>query len=79
MKDISLSETPIYWRQKRGEGETPIDWRQKRDASGYFRAFGRIDTNGDGGITADELAAYPPINGQPTPRQERLTQGMDIR
>ena len=50
-----------------------MDWRSKRDVS---RDFERIDANGDGTITADELAASPPMNGQPTPRQARLTRGM---
>ena len=50
-------ETPMGWRQKRGEGETPMDWRRKRD---IIREFAWIDSNGDGTITADEMAVVLP-------------------
>ena len=48
--------------------------RAKRDTTG--RDFDLIDANGDGAITADELAALTSMRGQPTPRQMRVYQGM---
>ena len=48
--------------------------RTKRDTTG--RDFDLIDANGDGAITADELAALTSMRVQPTPRQMRVYQGM---
>ena len=50
--------------------------RTKRDTTG--RDFDLIDANGDGAITAHELAALTSMRGQPTPRQMRVYQGMYV-